>query len=105
MGAPYLLAGGVLCRPLSARVQVSRQRRGVSDPARAAQTRPCAPPAGSLTPLVSVSMPVTGAGNIRAEIVPRSTAEMAIIFRTCVHGLQYGARTCKSGRMRPTTGL
>lgn len=48
--------GGDLCRPLSARTQVSQQGRGVSDPAFASQTRPRCRPTGSLTPHMSMSM-------------------------------------------------
>jgi hypothetical protein len=43
---PWSATGGVLCRPLSARLHVLQQRRGVSDPARDAHTRPRARPRG-----------------------------------------------------------
>jgi hypothetical protein len=62
------VSGGGLCRPLSAPAQKWEQRWGVSDPARALQPRPRGRSAGSLTPLMSVSVMCWGACLMVAEI-------------------------------------
>ncbi len=73
--SPWLLSGGVLCRPLSARLQVSQQRRGVSDPASGWPPRPRGRQAGSLTPHVSASEMCWGAGVRTSSSCVRSTSD------------------------------
>jgi hypothetical protein len=89
-----LRSGGALCRPVSARTQLSQRRRGVrGDPARGAQTPAPCPSAGSLTPLVSSSLlMMTGAGISRVEIACAIRPRSGERFRT--HGPRDRDRMC-----------